>query len=79
MTNAAASGPWRPDSDQPRPPLIPGEVYRPDVLAVIEETIDGLRPALRQLSDKIHGEYLTCLTFMHPSMTPHDSSAGTQV
>ena len=47
---------WRPDGDQSRPPLVEsGEVYRPDVLAVIERTIDALRPALRTLSDKIHG------------------------
>jgi len=46
---------WRPDTDQSRPPLVSGEVYRPDILAVIERTIDDLRPALRALSDKIHG------------------------
>jgi len=46
---------WRPDTDQ-RPPLVSDEVYRPDILAVIERTIDDLRPALRALSDKIHGE-----------------------
>ncbi|KAF8452522.1 hypothetical protein L210DRAFT_3639026 [Boletus edulis BED1] len=45
---------WRPDTDQSRPPVKQGEVYRPDILAVIEQTIDGLRPALKALSDKIH-------------------------
>ena len=61
MTNTAidVSQLWRPDTDQIRPQLIPGEVYRPDILTVIERTIDALRPALRSLSDKIHGEYLT--------------------
>ena len=47
---------WRPDTDQSRPPLIPGDVYRPDILAVIDQTIDSLRPQLRELSDKIHGK-----------------------
>ena len=50
---------WRPDGNQSRPPLVSaslaGEVYRPDILAVIERTIDELGPALRTLSDKIHG------------------------
>ncbi|KAH0831178.1 hypothetical protein J3R83DRAFT_13755 [Lanmaoa asiatica] len=51
---------WRPDIDpnQSRgPTLLSGEVYRPDILAVIERTIDALCPALRTLSDKIHGEF----------------------
>ncbi|KAI9458998.1 hypothetical protein HD554DRAFT_2138142 [Boletus coccyginus] len=45
---------WRPDTDPIKPTLLPGDVYRPDILAVIEETIDSLRPQLRELSDKIH-------------------------
>ncbi|KAI9460666.1 hypothetical protein HD554DRAFT_1568862 [Boletus coccyginus] len=47
---------WQPDTGQSRPPLqvVSGEVYRPDILAVIERTVDELRPALRALSDKIH-------------------------
>lgn len=49
---------WRPDADQSRPLLAVGEVYRPEILAVIERTIDGLRPALRTLSNKIHGAFL---------------------
>ncbi|KAG8216048.1 hypothetical protein J3R82DRAFT_8047 [Butyriboletus roseoflavus] len=53
-TAGALSQLWRPDKDQSRPPLLQGEVYRPDILAVIERTIDALRPALRTLSDKIH-------------------------
>ncbi|KAI9460664.1 hypothetical protein HD554DRAFT_1567991 [Boletus coccyginus] len=45
---------WRPDTDPAKPTLLPGDVYRPDILAVIEQTIDSLRPQLRELSDKIH-------------------------
>jgi len=45
---------WRPDANQPKPALLPGDVYRPDILDVIEGTIDSLRPQLRELSDKIH-------------------------
>ncbi|KAI9463898.1 hypothetical protein HD554DRAFT_2123676 [Boletus coccyginus] len=45
---------WRPDTDPTKPTLLPGDVYRPDILAVIEQTIDSLRPQLRELSDKIH-------------------------
>ncbi|KAF8452523.1 hypothetical protein L210DRAFT_3518847 [Boletus edulis BED1] len=45
---------WRPDTNPTKPPLLPGDVYRPDILAVIEQTIDSLRPQLRELSDKIH-------------------------
>ncbi|KAG8216049.1 hypothetical protein J3R82DRAFT_8048 [Butyriboletus roseoflavus] len=45
---------WRPDTEPNRPPILPGDVYRPDILAVIEQTIDSLRPQLRELSDKIH-------------------------
>ena len=44
---------WRLDTEQSKPELLQGEVYRPDILA---RAIDGLRPALRTLSDKIHGE-----------------------
>lgn len=47
---------WRPDTSTPKPALLPGDVYRPDILDVIEGTIDSLRPQLRELSDKIHGE-----------------------
>lgn len=60
---------WRPDTDQSKPELIPGEVYRPDILTVIERTIDALRPALRTLSNKIHGESLT-RPADHPSIHP---------
>jgi len=74
----ASSELWRLDTDQCKPPLVSGEVYRPDVLAVIERTIDDLRPALRTLSDKIHGASSTrplsacCqrLTIVHAVITP---------
>ena len=49
---------WRPDTDPIKPPRLPGDIYRPDILAVIERTIDSLRPQLRELSDKIHGKSL---------------------
>lgn len=57
---------WRPDTDPTKPPLLPGDVYRPDILAVIEQTIDSLRPQLRELSDKIHGKGLTT---RHPELS----------
>lgn len=48
---------WRPNTDSTRPPpLLPGDVYRPDIIEVIDQTIDSLRPQLRELSDKIHGK-----------------------
>lgn len=53
---------WRPNTDPTKPPLLPGDVYRSDILAVIEQTIDLLSPQLRDLSDKIHGE---CLLMRH--------------
>ncbi|EGO26697.1 hypothetical protein SERLADRAFT_436509 [Serpula lacrymans var. lacrymans S7.9] len=46
---------WRPDDDHTiRPPRKEGEVYRPDILEVIESTIDGLSGELRKLSLDIH-------------------------
>lgn len=49
---------WRPDGQQIRPPLKEGDVYRPDILKVIERKIDSLSPALRELSIDIHGKPL---------------------
>jgi hypothetical protein len=47
---------WRPEDDPKiRPPLHKGEVYRPDILNVIETSIDGLSGELRALSLDIHG------------------------
>ncbi|KAH7882943.1 hypothetical protein F5I97DRAFT_1930557 [Phlebopus sp. FC_14] len=47
---------WRPDdvNRQVRPSLLPGEVYRPDILSVIEDSVNQLRPALHVLSRSIH-------------------------
>ncbi|KAH7911494.1 hypothetical protein BJ138DRAFT_1135350 [Hygrophoropsis aurantiaca] len=46
---------WRPEDDPDiRPPLEEGEVYRPDILTVIEDAIDGLSDDLRNLSLDIH-------------------------
>ncbi|KAG6334419.1 hypothetical protein ID866_4675 [Astraeus odoratus] len=44
---------WRPNDQKPRPPLVDGEVYRPDILEIIERTIDELSPALGELSKDI--------------------------
>ncbi|KAI6038611.1 hypothetical protein EDC04DRAFT_2569507 [Pisolithus marmoratus] len=46
---------WRPGDQKPRPPLLEGNVYRPDILEIIEKTIDELSPALRELSQDILG------------------------
>ncbi|KAG1903599.1 uncharacterized protein F5891DRAFT_1017195 [Suillus fuscotomentosus] len=46
---------WRPEDDSKiRPPLHEGQVYRPDILNVIETTLDGLSGELRALSLDIH-------------------------
>ncbi|KAI6126683.1 hypothetical protein F5141DRAFT_1186064 [Pisolithus sp. B1] len=44
---------WRPGDQKPRPPLLEGDAYRPDILEIIEKTIDELSPALRELSQDI--------------------------
>jgi hypothetical protein len=50
---------WRPEDDPKiRPPLHEGEVYRPDILNIIETSIDGLNIELRALSLDIHGNKL---------------------
>ncbi|KAH0831180.1 hypothetical protein J3R83DRAFT_13757 [Lanmaoa asiatica] len=54
---------WRPNTNPTKPPLLPGDVYRPDILEVIEQAIDTLRPQLRELSDKVHGKGLPHITF----------------
>ncbi|KAF8842839.1 hypothetical protein BDN67DRAFT_946942 [Paxillus ammoniavirescens] len=46
---------WRPDQARLSPRLLlQGDVYRPDILAEIESSIDSLSPRLRELSNKIH-------------------------
>ncbi|KAI6014998.1 hypothetical protein F5J12DRAFT_512954 [Pisolithus orientalis] len=44
---------WRPGDRKPRPSLLKGDVYRPDILQIIEKTINELSPALRELSQDI--------------------------
>lgn len=63
---------WRPNTNPVKPPLLAGDVYRPDILTVIEQTIDSLRPQLRELSDKIHGKHFT---MRHPELINHRSSS----
>ena len=53
---------WRPGDQKTKPPPLEGDVYRPDILEVIEKTIDELSPALRALSQDILG-MPPCLTF----------------
>ncbi|KIM62893.1 hypothetical protein SCLCIDRAFT_779378 [Scleroderma citrinum Foug A] len=45
---------WELGDQKTRPPLLDGDVYRPDILEIIEKTIDELSPALRELSLDIH-------------------------
>ncbi|KAI5994146.1 hypothetical protein EDD15DRAFT_2509753 [Pisolithus albus] len=45
---------WRPGDQKPRPSLLEGDVYRPDILEIIEKTVDELSPTLRELSQDIH-------------------------
>ncbi|EGO26698.1 hypothetical protein SERLADRAFT_436510 [Serpula lacrymans var. lacrymans S7.9] len=46
---------WRPEDDPlVRPPLEKGDVYRPDILKIVEATIDGMSEDLRNLSLDIH-------------------------
>jgi len=72
---------WRPDTNPPNPPLLPGDVYRPDILAVIEQTIDSLRPQLRELSDKIHAhpELLYEERYAHDTYTAFLEAQGWDV
>ncbi|KAI6124086.1 hypothetical protein EV401DRAFT_1201100 [Pisolithus croceorrhizus] len=44
---------WRPGDQKPRPSLLEGDVYRQDILEIIEKTIDELSPALKELSQDI--------------------------
>ncbi|KAI6124084.1 hypothetical protein EV401DRAFT_2055965 [Pisolithus croceorrhizus] len=44
---------WRPGDQKPRPPVLEGDVYRPDILEIIEKTIEELGPRLRELSQDI--------------------------
>jgi hypothetical protein len=51
---------WRPEDDHAvKPTLDEGEVHRPDILAVIDTTIDNLSSDLRELNLDIHGEVMS--------------------
>jgi len=53
---------WRPGDQKTKPPPLEGDIYRPDILEVIEKTIDELSPALSALSQDILS-MSPCLTF----------------
>lgn len=57
--NVKAAQVWRPDDQDKPSPSTPDatEIYRPDVLATIEATIQELDKELRTLSIDIHGTY----------------------
>lgn len=50
---------WELGDQKTRPPLLDGDVYRPDILEIIEKTIDELSPALRELSLDIHSMFFS--------------------
>jgi hypothetical protein len=53
---------WRPEDDHTvKPTLDEGEVHRPDILAVIDATVDNLSSDLRELNLDIHGEVMSPL------------------
>lgn len=56
---------WRPG---PTPPAKGSgkEIYRPELFATIEASIDGLDEKLRALSLEIHGEFLNTPGFLLP-------------
>ncbi|KAI6102674.1 hypothetical protein EV401DRAFT_739653 [Pisolithus croceorrhizus] len=75
---------WRPGGQKPRPSLLEGDVYRPDILEIIEKTIDELSPALRELSQDILGTSLslaapTQIRCLHPLYFLFHSSPRTEV
>lgn len=51
---------WRPEDDyKVKPTLEEGDIYRPDILAVVDTAIDSLSADLRELNLDIHGVLLT--------------------
>ncbi|KAG1802068.1 uncharacterized protein HD556DRAFT_1438107 [Suillus plorans] len=67
---------WRPEDDPNiRPPLQEGQVNRPDILNVIETSIDGLSGELRMLSLDIHGNHRASIfinaSYAHTSSKDH--------
>ena len=51
---------WKPGDQTTRSTPLEGEVYRPDVLEVIEKAIKELSPELRELSLDIHSTFFAC-------------------
>lgn len=48
---------WQPEDDhRAKPTLEDGDIYQPDILAVIDATVDSLSSDLRELNLDIHGE-----------------------
>ncbi|OJA16516.1 hypothetical protein AZE42_00617 [Rhizopogon vesiculosus] len=59
MAIAQADVLWRPEDDyRVKPTLEEGDVYRPDILAVINAAVDSLSRDLRELNLDIHGEVM---------------------
>ncbi|OAX43728.1 hypothetical protein K503DRAFT_65789 [Rhizopogon vinicolor AM-OR11-026] len=55
MAIAQAEVLWRPEDDyRVKPTLEEGDVYRPDILAVIDAAVDSLSIDLRELNLDIH-------------------------
>ncbi|OJA16528.1 hypothetical protein AZE42_00615 [Rhizopogon vesiculosus] len=55
MAMAQAEVLWRPEDDyRVKPTLEEGDVYRPDILAVIDAAVDSLSSDLRELNLDIH-------------------------
>jgi hypothetical protein len=51
---------WRPEDDyKVKPTLEEGDIYRPDILAVVDTAIDSLSSDLRELNLDVHGVLLT--------------------
>jgi hypothetical protein len=67
---------WRPEDDPNiRPPLQEGQVYRPDILDVIETSIDGLSEELRALSLDIHGNHRASISYYRSRIFERPSRA----
>lgn len=59
MTIGQADVLWRPEDDyKVKPTLEEGDIYRPDILKVVETAIDNLSGKLRELSLDIHGKIM---------------------
>jgi len=59
MTVVSTDVLWRPEDDhRAQPTLKEGDVYRPDIVAVVDAAVDSLSNDLRQLNLDIHGEVM---------------------